>query len=245
MILKKKIVCVALICMLLVPQLGAIAQAAAPQNSDDIAALKLDYLREHVYPDGWYWAGGDLDSATSYPSGGSGNVFNRSTECQAFALKLATLIWGSCPTYLLGEYRDGLTDGNWTCYTRDARGTQGLYDLGLKPGDIIRAGYGSYSNGHTAVVWKVDGDSVWFVEAWGSQSCKINWGGFNYYSYSLADICARYSVVAIWRYDDSKSALSGEDRADGGLSIQSRSIAMESVVTTLGAGGDTRVRMEK
>lgn len=212
---KKLLVCVTLVCALLLPQLGAFSQAANSDETEEMIAVRLEHYKKHVYPNGWYWAGGNMDSSTPRPSGGCSNVFNRATECHAFALKLASLLWGSYPTPNLWEYRDGLTSGNWTCYTRSARGVAGLEEIGLRPGDVIRAGYGSYSNGHTAVVWKVEGGKVWFAEAWGSYSCRINWGGFNYYHYTLKDICSRYSQVAIWRYEEKTATETAIEEGSG------------------------------
>ena len=243
MSLKKRLICLVAAVLLVLPQLATVGQAAAPDAADDIAVLRLENAKENVFPNGWYWKGGDMESATRNPSGGNGNVFNRATQCHAFALKLASMLWDSYPTAMLSEYRDGLTDGKWTCYTRAARGYDGLTELGLKPGDIVRAGYGSsYANGHTAVVWKVEGDSVYFVEAWGSYSCRINWGGFNYYHYSLKSICSRYSQVAIWRYSDA-------DGSDYELALPDVTLIADDwdgFVSDAGTGsGEPRVLVEK
>ena len=238
MSLTKKLVCLIVVCAMLIPALAVAGQAAAP-SADRIFALRMEYIKENVFPQGWYWKGGDLDSATRSPSGGGYNVVNRATECHAFALHLAEMLWGSYPLLSLSEYRNGATDGGWTCYTRSALGTDGLSEVGLQPGDIVRASYGSYyGSGHTAVVWKVKGDTVYFAEAWGSYSCKINWGGFNYYAYSLSAICARYRQVAIWRYvePEEPAKTEEEDLSLASELIRSREIPLAAAATIPGVG---------
>lgn len=189
--------------ILLIPQL-ALTSGAAVTTADITASM--DYYKANVYKQDWYWDGGDIN--TSFPStvchaGNSGctcNQFYGASQCHGFALYLAYLVIGSAPRRTLASYTNGATSNGWTCYTRSSLGTQGIYAVGLQPGDIIRAASdSSYASGHTALVWKIENGRVYFAECWGSRHCKLNWTGFNYYSYSLSDICSRYSYVAIWR----------------------------------------------
>jgi len=179
-----------------------LTSSAAMTTSDVTNAMTA--LKNSSYPQNYYWCGGNIDSSLSYSGCGSAgcscNSFNRAYQCQGFALYVAQRIFGSYPAYPLSSYAHGATSGPWKCYTKSALGTQAFCALGLMPGDIVRASYNSsYSSGHTAVVWKVEDGKAYFAEVWGSVYSKINWGGFNYYSYTLEDICSRYSYVALWR----------------------------------------------
>lgn len=199
-VLKKTLISI-IICMTLVLSLPICSSA---MTTDDVTDA-MTALKGSAYPQSNYWCGGNISSSLSYSSCGraSGctcNSFNRAYQCQGFALYLAQRVTGSYPAYSLSSYAHGATSGSWRCYTKSAMGTQAFCALGLQPGDIVRAAYNSsYSSGHTAVVWKVENGKVYFAEAWGSVYCKINWGGFNYASYSLSSICSKYSYVALWR----------------------------------------------
>ena len=166
----------------------------------------MDYYKEKVYPQDYYWDGGDINTSFPAPvcsaSAGSCtcNQFYGASQCHGFALYLAYRVIGSAPKRTLASYVNGASSNGWTCYTLTGLGLQGLLAVGLQPGDIVRAAHdSSYSSGHTAMVWKIEDGKIWFAESWGSRHCKINWTGFNYYSYSLSDICSRYGYVAIWR----------------------------------------------
>jgi len=202
---KTRFISILLLCTLLLPQIGLFANADQMTTGD--VTEKLEYYRQNVYKQDWYWDGGDI--YTSYPnrvcrySNCTCNVFYGASQCHGFALCLAYLVTGSAPRRTLASYVNGATSNGWTCYTRSALGLQGILAVGLQPGDIVRAARdSSYADGHTAVVWKIENGSVFFAECWGSRHCKLNWGGFNYYSYSLSDICSRYGYVAIWRKSD-------------------------------------------
>lgn len=201
----KKLISILLLCTLILPQSALFTDAAQMTTGDVTEAL--EYYRLNVYKQDWYWDGGDI--YTSYPSpvcrssNCTCNTFYGASQCHGFALCLAYLVTGSAPRRTLATYVNGATSNGWTCYTRSALGTQGILAVGLQPGDIVRAATDSaYSNGHTALVWKIENGSVYFGECWGSRHCKLNWGGFNYYYYTLADICTRYGYVAIWRKSD-------------------------------------------
>lgn len=165
----------------------------------------LTSLKNTAYPQNNYWCGGDISTSLSYSGCGRAggctcNVFAYSSQCHGFALYLAQRLMGSYPKGSLYTYTHGAVSGSWTCYTKSALGTSALCAMGLQPGDIIRAATDSrYSNGHTAIVWKVENGKVYFAESWGSVYCKINWGGFNYASYSMSAICSKYAYVALWR----------------------------------------------
>lgn len=197
-----KVIISLLLAVLMMISVIPFSSNAAMTTADVTEAM--NQLKNSAYPQSYYWCGGNIDSSLSYSGCGrpgcSCNSFNRAYQCQGFALYLAKRVVGSYPAYSLSSYRHGATSGSWKCYTKSAMGTQAFCALGLQPGDIVRAAYNSsYSSGHTAVVWKVENGAVYFAEVWGSVYSKINWGGFNYYSYSLADICSRYSYVALWR----------------------------------------------
>lgn len=165
-------------------------------------------LKNSVYPQNNYWCGGDPSLSLTYSGCGRAgsctcNIFAYSSQCHGFALYLAQKLTGSYPQGTLSSYTHGKVSGSWTCYTKTALGTSVLCSLGLQPGDVIRAASdSSYSNGHTAIVWKVEDGKVYFAESWGSVYCKINWGGFNYASYSMSAICSKYEYVALWRNSD-------------------------------------------
>ena len=191
--------------------------AALPFTSNAVLTTgdiesKMDYYKDNVYQNGTYWCGGNVNASISYSACGrkydcTCNVFAGGSQCHGFALCLANKVIGSYPAGSLASYYNGKHSNGWTCYTKSALGTGGICALGLQPGDIIRAADdSSFASGHTAIVWKVSGSTVYFAECWGSVYCKLNWGGFNYRSYSMSDICSRYAYVALWRND---SVISG------------------------------------
>ena len=197
----KKTICIILICLLALPLEGFVSF-----GSTTTAAITntLNYYREKVYLQNWHWDTGNPLTAQSGTCSSSTycttTSFGGAWQCQGFALCLANAVLGSYPKGSLSSYTNGLKSGEWVCYTRSALGVTGLENLGLQPGDIVRAASDSkYSNGHTALVWKVENGKVYFAEAWGSKHSKINWGGFDYYSYSMSEICSRYAYVALWR----------------------------------------------
>jgi len=164
----------------------------------------MNYYAYNVYQSGRYWDGGNINVSHATTQCNyrvcTCNTYQGASQCHGFALYLSFLLTGSAPKGTLASYKNGLKSGSWTCYTLSALGYSGLSQVGLQPGDIVRAATdSSYKNGHTAVVWKVENGRVYFAECWGDRHCKLNWGGFNYYSYSLSAICSRYSYVAIWR----------------------------------------------
>ncbi len=177
--------------------------ASATLTTADITTA-MNYYAYNVYQSGRYWDGGNINVSHATRQCNyrvcTCNTYQGASQCHGFALYLGYLLMGSSPKGPLSSYKNGLKSGSWTCYTLSALGYSGLSAVGLQPGDIVRAATdSSYANGHTAVVWKIENGRVYFAECWGDRHCKLNWGGFNYYSYSLSEICSRYSYVAIWR----------------------------------------------
>ncbi|MBR6514832.1 MAG: S-layer homology domain-containing protein [Clostridia bacterium] len=197
----KKLTSLILVCIML---MGILPLGVSAINTDQVTA-SMTNLKNTVFPDGWYWCGGDPSKAI--PSSGCGsryncmcNNFNYSYQCHGFALYVANLVTGSYPAVRLAGYKNGLVSGSWKCYTVSGIGKTALCGLGLRPGDIIRAASGAdYADGHTVIVWKVEGTTVYFAEAWGSVYSKINWGGFNAEFTSMEQICNAYTYVALWR----------------------------------------------
>lgn len=197
---KKAIALITLISMLTA---GLVLPSNATLTTADVTTA-MNYYAYNVYQSGRYWDGGNIN--VSYATAQCNyrvctcNTYQGASQCHGFALYLSYLLTGSAPKGTLSSYKNGLKSGSWTCYTLSALGYSGLSQVGLQPGDIVRAATdSSYKNGHTAVVWKIENGRVYFAECWGDRHCKLNWGGFNYYSYSLSAICSRYSYVAIWR----------------------------------------------
>lgn len=177
--------------------------ASATLTTADVTTA-MNYYAYNVYQSGRYWDGGNINISHSSAQCNyrvcTCNTYQGASQCHGFALYLSYLLTGSAPKGTLASYKNGLKSGSWTCYTLSALGFSGLSQVGLQPGDIVRASTDSdYKSGHTAVVWKVEDGRVYFAECWGDRHCKLNWGGFNYYSYSLSAICSRYAYVAIWR----------------------------------------------
>ncbi|MBR5515035.1 MAG: S-layer homology domain-containing protein [Clostridia bacterium] len=201
----KKSLSVILICITLISTLG-FSSSAVITTHDITEAMTV--LKNTVYPQNNYWCGGDPDSSIPYSGCGKAgscfcNNFFNAFQCHGFALCTAQKTVGSFPAVRLYNYSHGAVSGSWTCYTKSALGTSALCALELQPGDIVRAANDSaYQDGHTAIVWKVEDGKVYFAEAWGSVYNKINWGGFNYSSYSMSAICSKYPYVALWRNTD-------------------------------------------
>ncbi len=199
---SKKIISVLLVTAILFSALSVLSFGAVPTTSEITSALNT--YKSNIYRQNWYWCGGNLDTSFSYSVCGDPgcicNSFNGAYQCQGFALYLVNRVIGSYPGGRLSSYRHGATSNGWRCYTSIGMGKQALCTMGLQVGDVVRAASdAAYSDGHTAVVWKIEDGKVYFAESWGSVYCKINWGGFNYYYYTLDDICNAYSYVAVWR----------------------------------------------
>ncbi|MBE6685990.1 MAG: hypothetical protein E7591_02050 [Ruminococcaceae bacterium] len=198
----KRTISTVLVCVTLMLTLPLTSSAAITTYEITQA---MTSLKNNAYPQNNYWCGGNPSASLPYSGCGKPfscfcNNFNGSYQCHGFALCVAQRTMGSYPAVRLLNYSHGAVSGPWTCYTKSALGTAALCALELRPGDIVRASDDSaYQSGHTAIVWKVENGKVYFAEAWGSVYNKINWGGFNYASYSMSAICAKYPYVALWR----------------------------------------------
>ncbi len=197
----KKITSIILLCVII---LGCVPMGINAINTDQIT-LNMTNLKASAYPDGWFWCGGNPDKSISYSGCGKKttcfcNNFNNAFQCHGFALKVAQRAVGSFPAIRLADYRHGVTSNGWTCYTSVGIGKSALCALGLRPGDIVRASTKSdFSDGHTAIVWKIENGKVYFAECWGHVYSKIKWGSFNGAYTSMEGICAAYTYVALLR----------------------------------------------
>ena len=100
------------------------------------------------------------------------NMFGSAYQCAGFTLFMASVVFGTAFTHsTLTSYSNNTsitsTAGNWKIY----KGT--ISNITLKPGDFLR------KNGHSAMVWKVEGTDVYVIECWGSVGCKLAYGWFN------------------------------------------------------------------
>lgn len=98
------------------------------------------------------------------------NKFGGGLQCHGFALYLASLVFGSYPE--VGDKEsaaNGRDTNGWKVYSK-----QYLSNVKFAPGDVIRS-----DDQHSAIIWKVNGDTVEVAEAWGSEGSMINWGNFN------------------------------------------------------------------
>ncbi len=197
----KKITSLILIAVMLA---GFLPLGISAVNTDQVT-INMTNLKATNYPDGWFWCGGDPNKSISYSGCGKKtacfcNNFNNAYQCHGFALIMAQKTVGSFPAIRLAGYKHGVTSNGWTCYTSSAIGKPSLCAMGLRPGDIVRASTSAdYSDGHTAIVWKVEGGKVYFAEAWGHVYSKIHWGSFNGAYTSMEGICAAYNYVALVR----------------------------------------------
>lgn len=197
----KKFISIVLIAVTLV----SVFPLGASALTTNQVTLNMDALKASSYPDGRYWCGGNIN--TSIMQSGCGrkttcfcNSFNNAYQCHGFALLMANKAVGSYPSPRLAQYKHGLKSNGWICYTSVGIGKSALGGMGLRPGDVIRASNRSdYSDGHTAIVWKVEGTTVYFAECWGHVYSKIHWGSFNgsYSTYNA--ISSAYTYIALWR----------------------------------------------
>ncbi|MBR4881649.1 MAG: C-type lectin domain-containing protein, partial [Clostridia bacterium] len=184
--------------------IGVLPLGISGKNTDQIT-LDMTNLKAATYPDGWFWCGGDPYKSISYSGCGKKttcycNNFNNAYQCHGFALMMAQRTVGSFPAIRLSDYRHGATSNGWTVYTSVGIGKSALCAMGLRPGDIVRASTKSnFSEGHTAIVWKVEDGKVYFAECWGHVYSKIKWGAFNAAYTSMEGICAGYTYVALLR----------------------------------------------
>ena len=154
-------------------------------------------------------------------------IFQGGRQCFGFANFIGYQITGSVPT------------SSWTRYNSVAEVEQAG---GLQVGDVIRAG------GHSAMVYKVSGSTIYTVECWGGSKNKISVGGyFNGSAKTLKEIASRYSFSAVYRYGGSKPSQeltikASEEKypSEGGNLGKGKSFGLRGVYTA-SAGKITRV----
>lgn len=134
--------------------------------------------------------------------------FGGGWECYAFARMVANDIFGSYPGSDW-QFSNGYTDSNGWTFLSDP--SQISF---VEPGDVIRA------DGHSAIVWKIIGSTIYVAQAWGSQNNRVNWGTFwgTNNLPTLSDILST-SFVGIWKHPNSSSAckpIATLDEASGG-----------------------------
>lgn len=143
---------------------------------------KLDDMRPLL--ENKYWNAGiipsiDNDSAKwgiTSSSKGKSNSFAGGTGCNGFAYWLATYLFQENPRK------------KWETITYPGK------RFSPEPGDVVGTG----STNHTAIVWKVEGDYIQFVECWGGSKSKniIKYGGYNGDTSSISALASR---VVTWR----------------------------------------------
>ena len=150
-------------------------------------------------------------------------IFKGSRQCWAFADFIGYQLTGKVPS------------SQWTKYSVSQIEKAG----GLQAGDVIRAG------GHSAMVLRVSGSTVYTAECWGSTGSKnrIAVGGyFNSDAKTLKDINRKYGVNAVYRYgsaakarDDKAPVISASGEkypAQGAVMDKGRSFGLRGVYTT-------------
>ena len=178
-----------------------VATYSATLTNAEITA-KLDSIKQNTYPEGSTYTGS----------------FGGGSQCYAFGRLLANTVFGSYP-WNCSAYSNGYTDGNgWKL----AVAPDSNYNV--EPGDLIEVRPSGLSD-HTAIVWKVSGDTIYVAECWGSSGGKIAWGYFNGSYSTLSSISSKYgaSSVYIWKHpggSESKSYLSKCDYYPSYLTVQ-------------------------
>ena len=140
-------------------------------------------LKNTRYPDGWSWH-------NEYSDAEATRIFNGS-QCVGFSRNLANIIFGCFPNTSVQNVADGTIRNNWKAIKNVSS---------VQPGDIIHV----YN--HAAMVWYLDGETIYVAEAWGSQNSIIKYGYFNGNSKNstLAKIKANNTFYGIWRYNGSE-----------------------------------------
>ena len=169
-------------------EVGAESDSAALYSANLTNAqitAKLDSIKANTYPAGSKYTGS----------------FGGGYQCYAFGRLLANTVFGSypwnCGQYNSPYYDSGYTDGNgWTLKVSPRS------DYNVEPGDLIEVRPGSGLLDHTAIVWKVSGETIYVAECWGSSGGEIAWGYFNGSYSTLSSIRDHYgaSNVYIWKH---------------------------------------------
>ena len=145
---------------------------------------EITNLKNTRYKDGTSWL-------TEYSESEAIKKFNGS-QCVGFARNLANIIFGCFPNTSVQYVNDGTINNGWKAIKNISS---------VQPGDIIHV----YN--HAAMVWYLDGDTVYVAEAWGNQNSKIKYGYFNGSSKNstLAKIKMNNTFYGIWRYTNTNN----------------------------------------
>lgn len=178
--MRKKLLSIALAIVVVLAALPWLSTDASALSNSQITA-ELDNIKANEWPTNSYYTGS----------------FGGGWQCYAFARLLANEIFGSYP-WNCSAYSDGYVDANgWRLVTGNS-----LNSISIEPGDIIEVRPSTGSD-HTAIVWKLSGDTIYVGECWGSYDGKIYWGNFNYYYATLSAIANQYggySKVYVWKH---------------------------------------------
>lgn len=121
------------------------------------------------------------------------NSYGSAIQCHGFGKFMASRVYASSPNIQTKVYANGTSVGNnWTVYT--AAGV----NYTLKPGDVIR----DSKNEHTAIVWKVTGNTVEVAEVLGGLGCEIHWGGFNKNDANKDMYTLTHNLLYVARYEE-------------------------------------------
>lgn len=137
-------------------------------------------LKNSRYPEGYCWYNEYATDAAATA------VFNGS-QCVGFARNVANLIFGCFPNTSVQYVSDGAINNGWQAIKNVSS---------VQPGDIIHV----YN--HAAMVYYLNGDTIYVTEAWGSSGNTIHYGYFNgnIKNSTLAKIKENNTFYGIWRY---------------------------------------------
>ncbi|MDE6034755.1 MAG: InlB B-repeat-containing protein [Ruminococcus sp.] len=138
-------------------------------------------LKNTRYPEGYCWY-------NEYPSDDAATKIFNGAQCVGFARNMANLIFGCFPNKSVQNVNDGTVNNGWKAIKNVSS---------VQPGDIIHV----YN--HAAMVYYLNGDTIYVTEAWGSSGNTIHYGYFNGNSKNstLAKIKANNNFYGIWRYN--------------------------------------------
>ena len=127
-----------------------------------------------------------------YEYGCTSNTFNGGRQCAGFSYYMAYAVFGSKPS----------TSNGWEYYTGN-----NAKEVTLEPGDIVRY------NGHSAMVWYTQGDTLYVAEAnwWDNQKrwCQVHFG-VSWYSVSQV----KNNITYVWKHPDSAISRTPVDVGD-------------------------------
>ena len=146
-------VAVTMMCGLFVVEIGAYKTYSNTEITNILTEWKTSKYKH-----------GEIDESTK-----GYNSTYLGSQCYAFARKLGDELFGSFPNSIYGA-SNGTIQNGW-------KAMKNADEIVLEPGDIVRVGTDG-NHGHTAMVWKVNGDHVEFVQSLGSLGNEIYWGEF-------------------------------------------------------------------